>query len=125
MAKSTQSGIKKQLTVIEKQIASMTSAADEIGVLQGKLIEMKDRYSNVLLESTDTVLESTKEFDGKLNLHLESVGKQVELLKNNDAVNNNGKDQTQSLKDGLKTDEDIPLKTDSNLETKKKKASFW
>ena len=125
VAKSTQSGIKKQLTVIEKQIASMTSAADEIGVLQGKLIEMKDRYSNVLLESTDTVLESTKEFDGKLNLHLESVGKQVELLKNNDAVNNNGKDQTQSLKDGLKTDEDIPLETDSNLETKKKKALFW
>jgi len=81
VAKSAQSGIQKQLNIMENQIASMTSAASEIDALQSKFVEMENTYSKVLLESSDSAVKSAKQFDDKLALHLQSVDKKVKWYK--------------------------------------------
>jgi len=81
VAKSAQSGIQKQLNIMENQIASMTSAASEIDALQSKFVEMENTYSKALLESSDSAVKSAKQFDDKLALHLQSVDKKVKWYK--------------------------------------------
>ena len=132
VAKSTRSGINKQLTVIEKQIASMTSAANEIEALQSKFIGMKDTYSKALQEGSDAVLKSTKNFDGKLNEQLESIVEHVKSLKETAGDLSNIEDKTPAIGVGLKTDNHVSKDTNtafglgdaSVLDTKTKKGFF-
>lgn len=125
VAKLARSGIKKQLTVIENQIVSMTHAADEIEVLQRKFIGMKDTYSKVLLESSDAVVESTKKFDGKLNTHLASVEKHIKSLQETEGAPINDSTKIQPLEEGLKTVHTSPIDTNLAINTKKTKGWPW
>jgi hypothetical protein len=133
VAKSTQTGIKKQLAVIDKQIVSMTSAADEIEALQNKFIGMKDTYRKALEEGSDAVLKSTKNFDGKLNEQVELIVEHVKSLKESAGEISTLDYKTPPIEGSLKTDNNASKDTDpafglgagSVLDTKKKPGRFW
>jgi hypothetical protein len=77
VAASTQSGIQKQLNIMENQIGSMTSAASQLDVLQSKFVEMEKTHSKALLESSESAVKSARQFDDKLALHLQSVDRKA------------------------------------------------
>jgi hypothetical protein len=77
VAASTQSGIQKQLNIMENQIGSMTSAASQLDVLQSKFVEMENTHSKALLESSESAVKSVRQFDDKLALHLQSVDRKA------------------------------------------------
>ena len=125
VAKSTRIGIKKQLAIIEKQVESMTYTADEIETLQQKFIGMKDTYNKVLLESSDVVLESTRSFDKKLNIHLESVEKHVKSLQDKETVHSNDLNEIQPLEEDLETGVTSPASVNLAIDAKTEKISIW
>jgi len=80
VAQATQEGIKKQLIVLEKQMFSMGTAADEVEALHDKFISLESSYGIALKKSSDSVLESAKQFDEKLDLKIKAVEDRIGTL---------------------------------------------
>ena len=80
VAQATQEGIKKQLIILEKQMFSMVTAADEVEALHDKFISLEASYGVALKKGSDSVLESAKQFDEKLGLQIKVVEGRIGAL---------------------------------------------